>query len=447
MDMTNGSPLRIMLLFSAPLILSNLFQQLYNVVDTLIVGKALGQDSLAAVGCAGTVTLLYTAMASGLALGASVVIAQLFGAGELRRVKSCASTMGIFNSLVGLLFLVLGLFLSRPLLALINTPQEILDESTAYLQIYSVGCLAMFLYNALSAVYTALGNSRTPLYFLILSSVLNVVLDLLFVLVFHWGSPGAAWATTISQTVSAILAFFDLRDKLRDMKTAEPPARFDRRELGLMLKYAIPATIQQSVVSIGNVFVQSAINRFGEAVMAGCTAASKVSNFATTVPVTLGNAVSNFTGQNIGAKKPERVSKGLLAALAVAAGCSLVMTGVILLWGRPIIGLFAETGKGQAVIDVGYAYISTVSWFFIPFSIMMCVKNVLKGAGDMFWFITATMIDFIVRVLAAICLSPVYGKELIWWSIPIGWCIGMVISVACYLLGTWKKKNVLQEAA
>lgn len=444
-DMTEGSPLRIMLLFSAPMILSNLFQQLYNIIDTLIVGRALGQDPLAAVGSAGTVTLVYTSAAAGMALGASVVIAQLFGARELRRVKTCASTIGIFNTLVGLLFLLVGVFLAKPILELIKTPSGILDVSTTYLRVYSVGCVAMFLYNALSAVYIALGNSKTPLYFLILSSLLNIGLDLLFVLVFHWGVAGAAWATTISQMLSAVLALFDLRGKLRLLPTDAPAAPFDRQELGTMLKYALPATIQQSVVSVGNVVVQSAINSFGEAVMAGCTAASKVFSFVTTIPGNFGNAVSNFTGQNIGAQKPERISKGLAAALVASGIICLLMTGVFQLWGEAIIGLFAKKGEAPEAIRVGVSYISTVSWFFVAFAIMMCTKNVLKGAGDMSWFILSTMVDFVVRVLAAIFLSPIYGAHLIWWSIPIGWCTGMVIAVIRYLQGGWRKKSILKE--
>lgn len=445
LDMTSGSPLKIMLLYSAPMILSNLFQQFYNIVDALIVGNALGSKALAAVGSAGTVTLIYTAFAAGLALGASVVIAQLFGGGKLRRLKTCSSTMCIFNTLVGLLFLVLGLFLSRPILRLINTPADILDISTRYLQIYSVGSLGLFLYNALNAVYTALGNSRTPLYFLILSSVLNVGLDLLFVLGFHWGVAGVAWATTISQSVSAVLALLDLSRRLRGMAAEEKPALFDFSELGLMLKYAVPATIQQSVVAVGNVFVQSAINNFGEFVMAGCTAAMKVFSLANAIPINIGNAVSNFTGQNIGADKPERVNKGLGASLLIACCFSALMTLIIALFAEPIIGLFVDKGEAQASIDVGIAYIRTVAWFFVAFSIMSTVKNTIKGAGDMLWFIIATFADFLIRVFAAIFLSPIYGQELIWWSIPIGWCIGAVIAVARYLQGGWRKKGILQK--
>ena len=443
LDMSRGNPLRIMLTFSLPMILSNLFQQLYNIFDTLIVSRALGQDALAAVGSAGTVTFVYTSAATGLALGASVVIAQLFGARELRRVKTCASTMGIFDALVGLLFLLVGLILARPILNLIRTPAGILDVSCTYLQIYSVGCVSLFLYNALSAVYMALGNSKTPLYFLILSSLLNIGLDLLFVLVFRWGVPGAAWATTISQTVSALLALWDLRRKLALLETDGPAKRFDKRELGTMLKFALPATVQQSVVSLGNVVVQSAINSFGEAVIAGCTTASKVFAFVTTIPGNFGNAVSNFTGQNIGAKKPDRIAKGLIAALIASGAICLVMTVVLQLWGEGVISLFAKAGDPREAIDVGVAYISTVSWFFLVFAVMMCTKNVLKGAGDMLWFILATMLDLVVRIVTSLFLAPVYGAHLIWWSIPIGWCVGMVVALARYFQGGWRKKGVL----
>ena len=311
LDMTVGSPAKVLLLFAVPIILSNLLQQFYNIIDSLIVGNYLGADALAAVGSVGTVTAVIIQLASGLALGASVVISQYFGAGKKEEIRVCMTTISIFAVAVGLAVTVLTQLFAEPILLLIDTPPEIMQDSMDYLTIYFWGSAAIFLYNALNAVYIALGDSRTPLYFLILAFFLNVIGDLFFIISCSMGVGGGALATTLSQAVCTVLSFAVLERKMRRIGMGKGTRLFDHNEFIRMMKIALPAALQQSVVSVGNVCVQTVTNGFGPAVMAGCSAANKAVNLVSAIPINWGNALSNFVGQNVGAGKPERIADGV----------------------------------------------------------------------------------------------------------------------------------------
>lgn len=339
--MTEGDPKKIIFRFAQPLIFANLFQQLYNTMDTIIVGKINGDEALAAVGVSFAVTMVMIAVATGTGIGTSVLIAKYCGAGNKSKVKTGISTVLIFSLMVAALIAVLGVVLSMPLLRLLKTPQNIINDAANYLRIYSLGMPFMFLYNVQASVFSALGNSKTPFHLLVMSSLLNIGLDLMFVGGFSMGVSGAAWATFIAQGVSAVISFLLLTDKVyrKDHERAEF-SFFSGAVLKEMSSYAAVSVIQQSVVSVGMLIVQSAVNPFGSDVLAGYTAASKIDSFAIMPFIACGNAVSTYTAQNLGAGKKERIREGYKASVLLRAGIAVIEFAVIMLLRRRFLGFF-----------------------------------------------------------------------------------------------------------
>ena len=442
LDMTEGSPAKVLLMFAVPIILSNLFQQLYNIIDSLIVGNCLGAGALAAVGSAGTVTAVIVQLASGLALGASVVIAQYFGAGKWEKIRICMTTISLFALAAGLLLTIVTQLFAGEILVLIRTPGEIMSESMDYLTIYFWGSWAIFLYNALNAVFIAMGDSRTPLYFLILAFSLNVAGDLFFIVVCSMGVAGGALATTLSQVICTVLSLVVLEKKMRQLGMERSKPLFDRIEFARMMRIAVPAALQQSVVSLGNVCVQTVTNSFGPAVMAGCTAANKAVNLVSAVPINWGNALSNYVGQNMGAQKTERIGQGVRASLWMTGVLSVMMSAVLLGIPNQIIGWFVEGEQAVSVIRVGSSYLRTAAWFLVPFSSYMVVKSVFKGVGDMGWFVGLTLSSLGIRVCCAFFLTSIFGVSMLWWSVAIGWSAATGFTVLYYLSGRWKKNRL-----
>ena len=441
--MTTGSPAKGLLLFAVPIILSNLLQQFYNIIDSLIVGNYLGADALAAVGSVGTVTAVIIQLASGLALGASVVISQYFGAGKKEEIRVCMTTISIFAVVVGFVVMIVTQLFARNILLLIDTPPEIMQDSMDYLTIYFWGSVAIFVYNALNAVYIALGDSRTPLYFLILAFFLNVAGDLFFILYCSMGVGGGALATTLSQAVCTILSFIVLEKKMHRIGMGKASCLFHPEEFVRMMRIALPAALQQSVVSVGNVCVQTVTNGFGPAVMAGCSAAGKAVNLASAVSINWGNALSNFVGQNVGAGKPERISEGVKASVWVTGGISLVMTLFLELFPEQIIGWFVEGENVQEVILAGASYLRVTAAFLVIFAVYMVVKSVFKGTGDMKWFVGLTLSSLGIRVICAFALAPVVGAPILWWSVVIGWTLATIPTIIHYLGGKWRKHRLI----
>ena len=444
--MTEGNPLTTVLVFAVPMILSNLFQQLYNVIDTIIVGNQLGTDALAAVGSAGSIIAVFVQLATGLALGGSIVIAQYFGAGKTEKIRQCATTSTIFCGAVALVSTILIWISAGPLLELVNTPEEIMNLGVSYLRFYFLGCIPTFVYNALNSVYVALGNSKTPLRFLIISSVLNIVLDLVFIIVFKMGVSGAALATALSQAVAMILALIDVPKLLAEFEYDKNEPVFNTELLATMLRFALPSALQQSIVSVGSVVVQATINSFGAAVIAGSAAASKVINLATAIPINYSNALSNYVGQNIGAGKEERIWPGLKASMLCCGLISLVMTGLLELFPESIIRMFVrdEEANLTQVMDVGVEYIRVVGAFLVVFAVFMLIKSVFKGSGDMGWFIWVTLLSFLVRLVLTVGFAGVFGVGIIWWAFCAGWTIALLVTIGRYVQGGWKKKKIVK---
>lgn len=445
--MTEGNPFYTILMFAIPMILSNLFQQFYNVIDTLIVGNRLGKDALAAVGSSSSIIAVFVQLSTGLALGGSIVISQYFGASKTEKIRQCATTSAIFSGVVGFVSMVLILLFAEPLLLLVNTPEEILSMGVAYLRFYFLGSVPIFVYNALSSVYNALGNSKTPLRFLIISSGVNIVLDLVFIIIFEWGVAGAAIATAISQLLAMLLAIKDVPKLLAEFPKEEGSSYFDKELLAMMLKFALPSALQQSIVSVGSVIVQATINSFGSAVIAGSAAASKVINLAISIPINYANAYSNYVGQNMGAKKVERIWPGLKSSILCCGAISIVMTLIFTFFAEPIIRMFvSETDADMIqVLAVGTEYVQVVGSCLIVFSTFMLIKGTFKGSGDMSWFILTTLLSFFIRLIVTVGFAGKFGVDVIWWGFNLGWIISLLLSIARYVQGGWKKKAVVKK--
>ncbi|GAA0266495.1 MATE family efflux transporter [Faecalicatena contorta] len=440
-DMTVGKPSGVLWKFTIPMLVSVMFQQLYNIVDSIVAGKFVGVNALAAVGASYPITMIFMAVATGLNIGCSVVISLYFGAKEYRQMKSAVSTSLLTVLGIGALLTALGLIFSRPLMVLLKTPGDIFGDSALYLNIYIGGLIFLFLYNICTGVFTALGDSRTPLYFLIASSLGNIVLDLVFVINFHMGVSGVAWATFLAQGLSSFLAFFTLRKRLKAVESSKYKL-FSGSMLKKILEIAVPSILQQSFISVGNLFVQGLINSYGSAVVAGYSAGMKINTFAITSFTTLGNGLSSFTAQNTGAQKTERVAKGFRSGVFMVLSVAVPVFLLFFFCGRPIVQLFMSEGGEQAA-DVGVEFLKIVSPFYMIISLKLISDGILRGAGAMKAFMAATFSDLILRVVLAYLFSGIWGATGIWLSWPVGWLIGTALSLGFYFSGVWKKSRLI----
>lgn len=442
-DMSVGNPAAVLVKFALPMILGNLFQQFYNIVDSIVVGNFVGANALAAVGSSSSIAFLFIAVAAGSSIGASVVISQLFGAREHGRMLSTIYT-AIFSIVgVSIVLAVVGLLINKSILTLMNTPPEVFAESEVYLGIYLMGLPFLFLYNALNSTFNAMGDSRTPLFFLILASLLNIVLDLIFVINFNMGVAGVAWATLIAQGVSAALSLAVLLRRIRSMNISEEFRYYDLGCLKTIVKIAIPTIIQQSIVSLGMVSVQSVINSFGSVVMAGCAAAAKIDAIAIAPMINTGNAMASFSAQNIGAGKPERIREGVKAALLLNLGLAVVIGLLLNIFGKQFVGAFMDSSANAEAIDVGVRYLSVISCAYFLFGAMNSFSGVLKGAGDVRFFMLSTVTNFGVRVASCFILSSIVGVPIVWWSSIIGWFLGASLNMGRFFQGGWKSKKLI----
>ena len=441
-SMISGNPARPLILFTIPMVVGNLFQQFYNIIDSMVVGNAVGSDALAAVGASTSITMLFVMVALGTGIGSSVVISQLFGARQLEKMKTAISTALISILVFSVLLSILGMVINRGILRLMGTPDDIFQDAATYLEIYFYGFVFLFLYNAFSAIFNALGDSVKPLVFLIFSSLLNIGLDIYFVVSLGMGVAGVAWATLIAQGISAVLSFVFLMIKLKGIQT-EHFSAFDVAVLRNMIKVAIPTIIQQSIVSVGMLLIQAAVNRFGSTFLAGYTAAVKIDGIAIVPMVAVGNAMSTYVAQNMGAGKPERIGKGYRICLAMAAGIGIIIAVIFCFCGKRFVGLFMDSEKGAEAIAVGAQYLSVVSLFYFVMGIMNVSNGVLRGAADMRWFLTCSLVNLCVRVGLTYALADVTEGMIIMWANPIGWAVGLIIAACRYFQGGWKKKRIV----
>ncbi len=441
-NMVSGNPTKALIGFTLPMVAGNLFQQFYNIMDSVIVGNVVGEEALAAVGASTAITMMFVMVAMGTGIGCSVVISQLFGAKKLEEMKTAISTALLSILGFSVILSALGLFINRGLMRLMGTPDNIFEDAAQYMQIYFFGFVFLFLYNAFSAIFNALGDSKKPLMFLIFSSLLNIGLDLYFVAELNMGVAGVAWATLIAQGISALLSFAFLIWKLKGIETKEY-SRFDGGMLKNMVKVAIPTIVQQSIVSVGMVLVQSAVNRFGSTFLAGYTAATKIDGIAIVPMVAVGNATSTYVAQNMGARKPERIAQGYRICLAMSAGIGLTIALILHFTGNGFVGLFLDSSSSSEAIAIGAQYLSIVSLFYFVMGIMNVSNGVLRGAADMGWFLACSLCNLGVRVGLTYALADATHGMVIMWANPAGWAVGLGLAAFRYFQGGWKAKKII----
>ena len=441
-DLTQGNVKTRLWLFSIPMLLSVAFQQMYHIVDSIIAGKCIGEHALAAVGASHPITMIFMAVAVGSNIGCAVVVSGLFGAKEYGRLKTAVCTIFLACALAGIFMTIVGLLTGNAMLSAINTPDDVFSDASVYLRIYILGYLFSFLYNISNGVFTSLGDSRTPLYFLIGSSVGNILLDLVFVLCLDMGVAGVAWATFAAQAAACLLASLFLIRRLQQLKTEEPYEKFSSPMLKQVTRIAVPSILQQCFVSVGNLFVQSAVNSYGSAVVAGFSACQKLNVFCVTCMTTLSNGLSSFTAQNLGAKKTERVTEGWKAGSLLGILTCVPFFLFYFFCSETAMGLFLEENSAEA-IRAGAAFLKIVTpFYFIVIFKVMC-DGVLRGASAMLQFMTGTFADLFLRVAFAFLFSRGlgFGPTGIWMAWPVGWTLSTLISYSFYRQKPWLKSE------
>ena len=435
-DLTKGKPSTVLWQFCLPLFGSIIFQQLYNIADSLVAGKFIGENALAAVGNSYEVTLIFIAFAFGTNIGCSVVVSLLFGAKQNRELKTAVYTTLIAGGVVCLLLMTGGFLFCEPLLTMINTPANVMADSKLYLDIYVLGLPFVYYYNISNGVFSALGDSKTPFLFLAFSSTANILVDILFVTVFDMGVAGVAWATFLCQGVSCILAMIVMFKRLHGIHSDEKPAIFSFELLGKVAVIAVPSILQQSFISVGNIIIQGVINSFGSSVMAGYSAAIKLNNLVVTSLTTLGNGISNYTAQNLGAGILERIKQGFTAGLKLVWMLCLPFAILYFFAGRPLVSIFMDNPEGEAILS-GIQLLRVIAPFYFIVATKLVCDGILRGAGMMRQFMIATFTDLILRVIMAKVMSVPFGPLGIWMAWPIGWCVATVMSFIFYKRGKW----------
>lgn len=441
-DLTTGKEGKLIFQFAAPMLLGNVFQQLFSVVDSIVVGNFIGKEALAAVGASFPIIFMMISMIIGIVMGTTVVISQYYGAKDLVKVARAIDTMYIYSTVAGVVATAAGIFLAKPLLILLHTPAEIMPQALQYLRIYFSGMIIFFGFNGTSAVLRGLGDSKTPLYFLIIATVANIILVLLFVAVFKWGIAGAAYATLLANALAFGLAIYWLNKTHKLIRISIRGLHFDREIFRQSLRIGLPTGVQQTLVAIGGMALLGIVNSFGTNVLAGYSVASRLDNLAMIPAMSFSQALSTFVGQNIGANKKDRIRAGLIATVKMSGIVTIVTTIFIVLCGHLMMSLFT---KDAEVIRLGDQYLTIVSIFYIAFTLMFIYNGIMRGAGDTLIPMFFSLISlWLVRIPLAFYLSAKIGPQGIWWAIPAGWGIGLTLSFIYYKTGRWKTRSVVK---
>lgn len=441
-DLSQGPVARQIFVFALPMLLGNVFQQFYNIVDTIIIGRYIGTDALAAAGASFPVIFVLVSLVIGITTGTNIIISQYYGAKDYEAVKRAIDTAFVFLFFASLLLTALGLIFIENIWQLIGLPEHLIPDATLYFSVYVGGLIMMFGYNATSAILRGLGDSRTPLYFLIIATMLNIGFDLLFVLVFEWGIAGVAFATVLAQGIAFGMSVIYLNRTHHLIRFTMRGLTFDRDIFRKSLRIGIPTGMQHTFVSLGMLALISIVNRFGTNTIAAYTIAWRIDSFAAMPAMNFGLALTTFVGQNLGANRPDRVRQGLYSTLMMTTSVSLAVTMVAWLFGRHLMGIFTTN---QEVIEIGYTYLVIVSSFYVVFSSMFVTQAVMRGAGDTLIPMFITLIAlWLLRIPASHLLSLRYGAEGIWWGIPVAWMFGLIAAYAYYRTGRWKRMTVVK---
>ena len=438
-DLTVGKPEKVLWRFCIPLFGSVIFQQFYNLADSFVAGKFIGENALASVGNSYEITLIFIAFAFGCNIGCSVIVSQFFGAKNYGEMKTAVYTAMITSAVVCTVLMCLGIGFCDTLLHMIRTPEELFADSKLYLDIYIWGLPFVFFYNIATGIFSALGDSKTPFYFLAASSTVNVAVDILFVTAFNMGVSGVAWATFLCQGISCLLAVSVVFLRLRKIHADGRISVFSVLILKKFLSVAVPSVLQQSFISIGNIIIQGVINGFGAGVIAGYSASVKLNNLVITSFTTLGNGISNYTAQNIGAEKLARVKEGFRAGIKLVWLLSIPLFFAYFFAGKWLLYLFMEDPSALA-LQTGIAFLRILSPFYFVISAKLVADGILRGSNMMNKFMIATFTDLILRVGLAIVLSrTALGSVGIWSAWPIGWTVAAILSIMFYRSGKWNQ--------
>lgn len=441
-DLTVGKPAKLILQFATPMLIGNVFQQLYNVTDSIIVGRFLGKEALAAVGASFPLIFMLISFVIGIASGSTVVIAQYFGAKDYTKVRRSIDTMYIFMFFASITIAIIGIVFSGPIFRLIKLPEEIVPQASLYMSVYLSGMVFFFGFNGTSAILRGLGDSKTPLYFLIISTLANIVFDLLFVVAFKWGIAGAALATVLSQAGAFVTLIIYLNRTHELIRLTWRKPEWDKRIFMSSIRIGVPTGFQQTFVSLGMLALLRIVNDYGTNTIAAYSVAVRIDSLASLPAMNFGQALSTYTGQNIGANKIKRVRQGLVATLNMSTLVAVVTSILIMLFREPLMGMFTTDAS---VIAIGARYLLIVGGFYIMFSSMFVIGGIMRGAGDTLipMFITLFAL-WIIRIPIAWFLSQKIGVDGIWWAIPIAWFFGMTFSYLYYRTGKWKSKSVVK---
>jgi len=443
-DLSYGNETRLIFRFAIPMLIGNVFQQLYNVVDTVIVGKFIGKVALAAVGTSFPIIFMLISFIIGITMGFTVVVSQYFGAKDMNRVKRTINTLYIFTFFASLSISIIGIALSGTIFRLIKLSPEAIPQAKIFLNIFLAGLVFLFGFNGTSAILRGLGDSKTPLYFLIISVVVNIILDIIFIVIFHWGVGAVAIATIISEAGAFITLIIYLNHYHKIVKFTFADFKFDKEIFRKSIRIGLPTGFQQTFVALGMLALYGIVNRFGLNTNAAFSVAARIDNFAAMPAMSFAVALSTFVGQNLGANKPERVKSGFLATMIMTTIITLITSLIAVFFGHYLMKMFTNDPQ---VIEIGQKYLVIVGATYILFSSMFIVGSVMRGAGDTLipMFITLFAL-WIIRIPLAYLLSQPnwLGVDGIWWSIPLGWLTGLTLSFIYYSTGRWKKKVIVK---
>lgn len=440
-DMTSGSPMKIILWFTLPIFIGNVFQQFYNMADAVIVGKFVGNNALAAVGSTGTIMFLINGFVIGMTAGFTVLTAQKFGAGDERGIRKSVTGAAWLSLIVGLILTAAFIVFMKPLLTLMNTPADIFDDAYAYIMIISGGILAQMLYNLLASILRALGNSRVPLYFLILSAVLNIVLDLVFVIVFQMGAAGAAVATIISQGVSGLLCLVYIGKKVQLLRMTKEDWKPQTALLSAQLKVGIPMALQYSITAIGTMMVQSSLNILGSTLVAAYTAAGKIEQVVTQAYIAMGTTMATYGAQNMGAGDVPRIRQGFKACTIIGIVYSFIAAAFVMTAGKYMTYLFVSEDVGTIMNSVDI-YLKCVGIFFIPLAVVNIYRNGIQGLGYGLLPMTAGIAELIGRGVVAVIAAGQRSYLGVCLASPAAWILagGLLIVMYYYIMNHDIKK-------
>ena len=440
-DLTRGNPLNLILGLAVPQVLGAILQLLYNTVDALVVGNFVGEAALAGVGLSAPITFLMNSVMFGLGAGVSIAVGQYFGAREYEDMREAIGTAVVSLVPLTIIISILAFFATDPMLRLINTPPEAFQHASDYLKIIFTGTIFMLMYNLYSSVLRAVGDARSPLLFLGIAASINIVLDLLFVIVFNMGTAGAAYATVASQGLSSLFCLLYIKRKLPLISLQKDEYKFKKEKFKLIMRFGVPSSIQMSIISLGNMAVQNLLNGYGVQAVAGFTAGIRIDSFIVMPYMNVGIALANYTGQNMGAGLYDRVKEGLASAYKILVGISVVTLPIVWLFTTNLVGIFLDSGSSES-LDIGVAMLRGLVPLYIFLGLLNNTSGLLRGSGDNMWSLYGSIVSIGTRILGAYLLNPILGISSIWFGQGLGWIVGFVFVYIRFLSGKWKDKGI-----